>query len=90
VDFEEQEFIYDANKQFFVYNDNPNGQAEIWHGLIQFDTSTQYNTFFTKLRSYHNNPTDFIDNAIRYDDFIGTKKYFIPENTKYYINSMIF
>ena len=90
VDFEEQQFIYNTNKQFFVYNDNPNGQAELWHGIIKFDTHEEYNTFFTKLRSYHNNPTKFIDKAIRYDDFIGTKKYFIAENTKYYINSMIF
>jgi hypothetical protein len=31
VDFEEQQFVYDTNQQFFVYNDNPRGQAEIWH-----------------------------------------------------------
>ena len=90
VDFENQEFVYDANKKFFVYNNNPNGQAELWHGIIKFDTPTQYNDFFTKIKSYNNNPTTFIDKAIWYEDFIGLKKYFIPENTKYYINSMIF
>lgn len=90
VDFENQEFIYDSNKKFFVYNNNPNGQAELWHGIIKFDTATQYNDFFTKVKSYNTNPTKFIDKAIRYEDFIGLKKYFIPENTKYYTNSMIF
>ena len=90
VDFENQQFIYDTNKKFFVYNDNPNGQAELWHGMIKFDTDAQYNDFFTKVKSYYNNPTTFIDKAIWYEDFIGLKKYFIPENTKYYINSMIF
>jgi hypothetical protein len=50
----------------------------------------QYNSFFVKVKSYENNPTTFIDKAIWYEDFIGLKKYFIPENTKYYINSMIF
>lgn len=90
VDFEHQQFIYDANKRFFVYNDIPNGQAELRHGIIKFDKGSEYNKFFEKVRSYYNNPTTFIDKAIRYDDFIGTKKYFIPENTKYYINSMIF
>jgi len=90
VDFEHQQFIYNTNKKFFVYNDNPNGQAEIRHGMIKFDTSESYNQFFTKVRSYYNNPTDFVDKTIRYDDFIGLKKYFIPENTKYYVNSMIF
>jgi len=90
VDFENQQFIYDTNKKFFVYNDNPNGQAEIRHGLIKFDTAAQYNDFFEKVKSYKEDPIKFIDKAIRYDDFIGLKKYFISENTKYYINSMIF
>lgn len=90
VDFENQEFIYDTDKGFFVYNDNPNGQAEIRHGIIKFDTTDQYNQFFAKVKSYDSNPTDFVDSTIRYDDFIGLKKYFIPENTKYYANKMIF
>ncbi|MCX6825442.1 MAG: VCBS repeat-containing protein [candidate division SR1 bacterium] len=90
VDFEHQEFVYDSNKKFFVYNDNPNGQAELWHGIIKFDTAQQYNTFFNKVKSYKENPIKFIDKAIRYEDFIGLKKYFIPENTKYYINNLLF
>lgn len=90
VDFEEQQFIYDTNKRFFVYNDNPNGQAELRHGIIQFATASEYNTFFLKIKKYTEAPTEFVDKAIWYDDFIGTKKYFIPENTKYYVNSMIF
>ncbi len=90
VDFEHQQFIYDANKKFFVYNDNPNGQAELRHGIIKFDKGSAYNDFFDKVKSYYDNPTSFIDKAIWYDDFIGTKKYFIPENTKYYINSLLF
>ncbi len=90
VDFEDQQFIYDTNEEFFVYNNNPNGQAEIWHGLIQFDTIEDYESFFIKVRSYYNDPTAFVDKTIRYDDFIGLKKYFIPENTKYYVNNLIF
>jgi hypothetical protein len=31
VDFEEQKFIWDEDSQYFVYNNNPNGQAEVWH-----------------------------------------------------------
>jgi hypothetical protein len=90
VDFEHQQFVYDTSKKFFVYNNNPNGQAELRHGIIKFDKNQQYNDFFDKVRSYNNNPTTFIDKAIRYEDFIGLKKYFIPENTKYYINSLVF
>jgi len=90
VDFEHQEFVYDANKKFFVYNNNPNGQAEIRHGIIKFDKPSEYNNFFIKVRNYYNNPTTYIDKAIWYEDYIGLKKYFIPENTKYYINSLLF
>lgn len=90
VDFENQQFIYDTKKKFFVYNNNPNGQAEIWHGIIKFDTETWYNDFFGKVKSYYTNPNTFIDKAIWYEDFVGLKKYFIPENTKYYINSLLF
>jgi hypothetical protein len=39
VDFEQQQFIYDTNKKFFVANENPNGQAEIRHGIIKFETN---------------------------------------------------
>jgi len=90
VDFEHQEFVYDTNKKFFVYNNNPNGQAELRHGIIKFDGVSEYNSFFNKVRAYKNNPTTFIDKAIWYEDFIGLKKYFIAENTKYYINSLMF
>lgn len=90
VDFENQQFIYDTNNKFFVYNNVPNGQAELRHGLIKFDGISEYNKFFQKIKDYTSDPTAFIDKAIRYEDFIGLKKYFIPENTKYYINSIIF
>ncbi len=90
VDFENQQFIYDASKKFFVANGNINGQAEIRHGIIKFDTTSQYDDFFAKVKSYYENPTTFIDKAIRYEDYIWLKKYFIPENTKYYINSFLF
>ncbi|HBB03396.1 TPA: hypothetical protein DCZ39_00620 [Patescibacteria group bacterium] len=90
VDFEKQEFIYDSTKKFFVYNNNPNGQAELWHGIIKFDTDQKYNDFFSKVKAYKADPIKFIEKAIRYEDFIGLKKYFIPENTKYYINNLSF
>lgn len=90
VDFEKQQFVYDSKKKFFVYNNNPNGQAELRHGMIKFNLVSEYNAFFDKVKSYADNPTRFIDKAIWYEDFIGLKKYFIAENTKYYTNSLIF
>jgi hypothetical protein len=90
VDFENQQFVYDYNKQFFVTNNNSNGQAEIRHGIINFTGSVQYNNYFEKLKRYNDNPTKFVDAQIWYDDFIGTKKYIIGENSNFYINKQIF
>ena len=71
-------------------NGNPNGQAEIWHGIINFTGTAQYTKYFQKLKNYATNPSAFVDPKIWYDDFIGNKKYFIPENENYYINKQIF
>jgi hypothetical protein len=90
VDFENQEFIFDSNKNFFVPNNNPNGQAEIRHGIINFDTTAQYDNYFAKLKNYNSDPASFVASKIWYDDFIGLKKYYVSENTNYYINKNIF
>ncbi|MEI8091124.1 MAG: hypothetical protein WCG98_02510 [bacterium] len=70
VDFEEQQFVYDQNKKFFVPNNNPNGQAEIRHGMITFDTTSQYHDYFQKLKNYDANPAKFVAPKIWYDDFV--------------------
>jgi hypothetical protein len=90
VDFEKQQFIFDANQNFFIPNNNPNGQAEIWHGIIDFNTATEYHTYFTKLKTYYQDPEKFIDTKIRYDDLIATKQYMVPDNINYYVNNQIF
>lgn len=90
VDFENQKFIYDQNKNFFVPNNNPNGQAEIRHGIINFTGAAQYSKYFQKLKNYTTDPETFVDPQIWYDDFIGNKKYYIAENTNFYINKQIF
>ncbi len=90
VDFEDQQFVYDQNKNFFVPNDNPNGQAEVRHGMINFDTTTQYHDYFLKLKNYNQDPASYVAPKIWYDDFIGLKKYYVTENTNYYANANIF
>lgn len=90
VDFEKQQFVFDQNKNFFVPNNNPNGQAEIWHGIINFSSGSAYRQYFQKLKTYYQNPEKFVDAKIWYDDLIGTKQLFVPENINYYINSQIF
>ena len=38
VDFDEQKFIWDDDLKYFVYNDNPKWQPEVWHWLISFES----------------------------------------------------
>lgn len=91
VDFEEQQYIYDAQTEFFTYNANPNAQAEIWHGMINFQNDTAaYTQYFDKLQTYASNPAAFVDAKIWYDDFSALKRYFVPWNLQHYSNKHIF
>ena len=90
VDFEKQKFIWDDNIKYFVYNNNPKWQAEIWHGLINFDTIDEYNAYFDKLKTYSQNPWDFVDKSIWYEDIIANKKYFLADGLGSYINKFLF
>lgn len=90
VDFKEQKFIWDEKVWYFVYNDNPNGQAEIWHGIINFDEIEEYQNYFDKLRKYSNDPSKFIGKNIWYDDLIANKHYFYKEALGSYINNFLF
>ena len=91
VDFEEQQYIYNASTEFFEYNVNPDAQADIWHGIINFkDEITAYNDYFDKLSNYADNPGWFVDAKIWYDDFTALKKYFVDGNVQYYTNKHLF
>lgn len=91
VDFEEQQFVYDANQQFFVYNKNPRWQAEIWHWIINFwSEGSKYNDFFKKLRTYNSNPSEFVAPLMRYDDFYAMKTTFSQDSLPFYVNNFLF
>jgi hypothetical protein len=91
VDFEHQQFVYNANQNYFVYNNIPNGQPEIWHGLINFGTDTSaYTKYFEKLRTYVKSPSTYIAPRLRYDDFIGMKSTFAQDSLPSYINNFVF
>ena len=91
VDFEHQKYVRDPDSQYFVPNNNPAGQAEIWHGLINYWTDTQaYIDFFGKVKKYVENPGEFIWDAIWYEDFIASKEWFLNENFPYYRNKIMF
>ena len=91
VDFENQKYVWDPKTEYFVSNNNPLWQAEIWHGLVNYWTDIQaYLDFFGKIQSYVADPDDFIWDSMWYDDFIWQKKGFMDENYPYYRNRVIF
>ena len=91
VDFENQKYIWDPVSQYFVSNNNPMGQAEIWHWLINYWTATDlYLEYFEKVLKYTSDPDEFIWDRIWYDDFIAQKKWFVDENFQYYKNRIMF
>ncbi|MCF7835358.1 VCBS repeat-containing protein, partial [Candidatus Gracilibacteria bacterium] len=91
VDFEEQKFIRNDKEQYFVYNNNPKGSAEIWHSIIDHKQDiNQYKDFFDKLGNYYQDPADFVSKDIWYDDFVANKNYFNEDALSSYINNFIF
>ena len=91
VDFEEQKFIWDDESKYFVYNNNPNWQAEIWHWMINFEWNiNEYKDYFNKLKQYRRNPKEYIWKAIWYDDFVWNKKYFTDNSLNFYLNNFLF
>jgi hypothetical protein len=91
VDFIHQKYIRNPIDKYFVPDENPNGEAEIWHGLINYGADIQaYHDFFEKIKTYKADPSSFIDEFVWYEDFIANKEKFIESNLPFYQNSMIF
>jgi len=91
VDFENPKYVWDSENQYFIPNNNPEWQAEVWHWLINYWTDiSAYNKFFEKIKSYVSDPDEFIWDSIWYDDFIAQKEWFIDENFPYYRNRIMF
>jgi hypothetical protein len=91
VDFVDQKFVRDPVEKYFLPNGNQNGQAEIWHGLVDYGTDiTAYHQFFAKLKKYKTNPNSFIGEDIWYEDILANKQGFLEDNLQYYQNKVLF
>jgi len=90
VDFERQQFVYDDARGYFVFNGETKAQPEIWHGYIAFDAVNQYHEFFDKLQNYAQDPTNYADRQIWYDDFVALKQYYNADLSPYYVNNFLF
>lgn len=84
VDMIDQRYLWDISTQFFLPNtthpDATMSQPELWHGMISLGEETQsYIEYFKKLRSYHEDPINYIGRAVRYDDFLAYKESINPD-----------
>lgn len=91
TDLEKPSYVYDPASTYFVTEDDGDHKADIWQSMINFeDQDDQYTKFFDKLRNYKQNPINYTSTKIRYDDFIGLKKYFADQFLSGYINNFLF
>ncbi len=90
VDFLEQKYLWNDEAGYFL-NARDEGQAELWHGIIDFGKETRsYQSFFAKLKNYEADPSAFVEKKIWYDDFIALKNNFLDENFSLYKNKLLF
>ena len=92
TDFDDAKYYRDPESTYFIPNNAASEpQAEIRHSLIDIWTwQSHYDRFFDKVREYKTNPSWYIVNKIRYDDFIDQKQSFNSIALPYYINKFLF
>jgi hypothetical protein len=91
TDFDDPKYYRDPNTEFFIPNNVPKAQAEIWQSVINVGSQSEdYLAFFEKLKQYQSHPTDYIGTKIRYDDFIDQQWSFNQTNLSSYINKFTF
>ncbi len=80
TDLEKPTYLYDDRSTYFIPQDKGDHKADIRQSVINFEQRDgEYSKFFSKLRTYQQNPTSYASTKIRYDDFIGLKKYFADQ-----------
>ena len=90
VDFLDQKYLWNEWEWYFTQA-KQNGQAEIWHWVINFKSDADtYKRFFQKLKNYDADPTKFADKKVRYDDFVALQSNFLEENYQLYKNRLAF
>ena len=91
VDFEKPKYYYNPASDYFEYQSEGNGQPEIWHSVIDFDTDiAKYNTYFNKLEKYAENPSVWVGSGIWYEDILHQKQTVVEDNFDKYLNNYIF
>jgi hypothetical protein len=91
VDFEDIQFARNQSGQRFEYTENTKWQAEIRHGIIDYDINIKdYKFFFQKLRKYYEDPLAYVSRRIWVDDFVKLKKSYDSSKLLGYINNFLY
>jgi len=90
TDIEKPSFIYDPTSSYFLPSTYPtDNRQELFHGVIRFDTTNEYTTYFDKLKTYLAQPETFADKKFWFDDFTKLEEHFTNENVGPYLQGQI-
>lgn len=94
VDLEYPQYVRDRQSMFRVDNDNSpvtRPEAEIRHGWMAFgDDTSVYQDYFGRLIDYYRDPTAYVSERFRYDDFVHLRQSFAGQFLPLYLNNFLF
>jgi hypothetical protein len=91
TDIEKPAYIYDQEKKYFVPTTaTPDNHQELVHGLIRFNNTNDYNTYFDKIKKYAQDPKSFAAQKFWFEDFDRQEKTFTDQNMSLYIKWQTF
>lgn len=91
VDFVDKKFVYNNSTKYFELNTEDWNGPEIWHWIINLWLDDKdYKKYFARLKTYNDNPTNYVEKKIWYDDFINMKNSFANQNLPYYLSNFVF
>lgn len=91
TDFDDPKFYRDPNTQYFLPNGVAKAQPEVRHSIINLEWNvSDYVVYFQKLKSYHQNPNNYVWDRIWYEDFIDQKESYNDLNLVSYMNKFLF
>ncbi len=89
VDLINPSFSYSEVSWYFDYNWS-SSDVELTHWVIKFDKTQDYSNYFSKLKTYSQDPESFVDKKFYLDNFVSQWNSFNNNMLQYYLNKIIF
>ena len=91
TDFDDPKFYRDPNTQYFIPNGVAKAQPEVRHSVINLESNvSDYVVYFQKLKTYHQNPSNYAGDRVWHEDFIDQKESYNDLNLVSYMNKFLF